>query len=92
VSEATLLIPQALRAFTEGADRVTVRAETVGEALRGVPGDRDGFVSRVLTPEGELRPLVNVFVGETSIRVADGLETVLADGDVIAVIPAVAGG
>jgi sulfur-carrier protein len=39
-----------------------------------------------------LRPYVNVFVGERNTRRLDGLHTPLAEGDVVAIIPAVAGG
>jgi molybdopterin converting factor small subunit len=46
----------------------------------------------VLGPEGELRSFVNVFVGSRDVRALAGLATPLADGDVLAIIPAVAGG
>lgn len=92
MSKATVLIPQGLRAFTHGAPVVTVSADTVGAALKAVDEQAHGFLARILTAEQELRPLVNIFVGEFSIREKDGLQTRLADGDIIAVIPAVAGG
>jgi hypothetical protein len=50
-------------------------------------GQRAALLSGILTPEGGLRPYVNVFVGE---RRLDGLQTALAEGYVVAIIPAVA--
>jgi molybdopterin converting factor small subunit len=46
----------------------------------------------VLTEEGRLRPHVNVFVGEESIRFLEGLETPLPDGCEVAILPALSGG
>ncbi len=68
MSKATVLIPQGLRAFTHGAPVVTVSADTVGAALKAVDEQAHGFLARILTAEQELRPLVNIFVGEFSIR------------------------
>jgi sulfur-carrier protein len=92
VSRVTVHIPPPLRPFTEGAAELTVEAGTVGEALARIGDDREALLSRILTPEGELRPYVNVFVGERNARRLDGLQTTLAEGDVVAIIPAVAGG
>jgi molybdopterin synthase sulfur carrier subunit len=92
MSRVSVLIPQALRPLAGGASVREVSAATVEEALNAIERDAPGFLARILTPEGEVRPLVNIFVGDTSIRERAGLATTLADGDIIAVIPAVAGG
>ena len=42
--------------------------------------------------QGELRQFVNIFVGSRNVRALEGLETRTAEGDVLAIIPAVAGG
>jgi len=92
VSSVTVHIPPPLRPFADQAAALEVEAATVGEALARVGAGREALISRVLTPEGELRPYVNVFVGERNTRHLDGLATTLHDGDVVAIIPAVAGG
>jgi molybdopterin converting factor small subunit len=92
VSKVTVQIPPPLRPFADGAAELFVEASTVGEALARIGEDRPTLISRVLTPEGELRPYVNVFVGERNARRLDGLDSRLAEGDVVAIIPAVAGG
>jgi MoaD family protein len=92
MSQVTVQLPAALRPFAEDAAELTVWADTVRAALAELGAERPNLSSRVLTPEGELRPYVNVFVGERNIRRLQGLDTPLADGDVVAIIPAVAGG
>lgn len=92
MTEVTVWIPPALREFTGGAEAVTVQAHDVFSALEAVGQEHGGFLGRILTPEGTLRPLVNVFVGEEDIRHLQGLRTALSEGDAVAVIPAVAGG
>lgn len=92
MSTVTIQIPPPLRPFADQATVLEVEATTVGEALARLGTGREALLARVLTPEGELRPYVNVFVGERNARHLDGLETALDDGDVVAIIPAVAGG
>lgn len=90
----TFMIPGYLRSFTDGHGRVQVQdpIDSVGAALERLwtiyPGVRD----RVVTEQGEVRPHVNVFVGNESIRFTGGLETRLAHGAEIWIVPAVSGG
>jgi molybdopterin converting factor small subunit len=49
-------------------------------------------LSRLLDAEGGLRPYVNVFVGRANIRGLQGLSTPVATGEVVSILPAVAGG
>jgi len=92
VGRVTLWIPVPLREFTSGRETVPVEASTVREALFRAAEAHPGLLSRVLTPEGERRPFVNLFVGETNVRQLKGLDTRLADGDELHIIAAVAGG
>jgi molybdopterin converting factor small subunit len=88
----TVRIPTALRPFTKGATEITVDAATLGHALSAIERKHPGLSARILTPEGDIRPFVNLFVGETSARFMDGLNTPTEDGAIISIIPAVAGG
>ncbi|HEU0203335.1 MAG TPA: molybdopterin-synthase adenylyltransferase MoeB [Burkholderiaceae bacterium] len=85
-------IPTPLRGYTGGADEIEVHGDTVGQALRNLGAAHDGLLTRVLTPEGEPRQFVNIFLGERNVRQLAGMDTRLAPGDVISIIPAVAGG
>lgn len=92
MNRVTVRIPTALRPFTNGAAEITVDADTLGHALSEIEQRHQGLSARILTPEGDIRPFVNVFVGETSVRFMDGLNTPVTDGAIVSIIPAVAGG
>jgi molybdopterin converting factor small subunit len=88
----TVRIPTGLRPFSNGAAEIIVDADTLGRALSAVEDRHPGLSARILTPEGRIRPFVNLFVDETSARFMDGLDTPVPHGAVISIIPAVAGG
>ncbi|MBV9951202.1 MAG: MoaD family protein [Acidimicrobiia bacterium] len=88
----TVRVPTTLRTLTAGASEVTVEGETVGAVLDALEADHPGFKSRLLDDDGNLRRFVNVFVADDDVRFLDGLGTKVAEGDTVAIIPAVAGG
>ena len=51
-----------------------------------------GLAERVLDENGSLRRFVNIFVADEDIRFLDGLDTVVAEGEIVSLVPAVAGG
>jgi sulfur-carrier protein len=87
-------VPQALRPYAQGGSTVPLDqpCATVREALAALGARCPGVVDRVLTERGELRPHVNVFVGDESVRFIGGLSAPVADGDTITILPAVSGG
>ena len=88
----TVKIPTQLRAVTGGEAETTVdEAKTVGEVLDGLYERYDGLRERI-SEGGDLRRFVNVYVGEEDIRLLEGLDTVVEDGDEVTILPAVAGG
>lgn len=87
----TVKIPTQLRAVTDGEGEIEVEGATVGEALDAVFDQHDDLRERI-TEDGGLRRFVNVYVSGEDIRFRDGLETELADGDEVTILPAVAGG
>ena len=88
----TIRIPMPLRIYTGGLDEVQVEAATVGEALQRLGATHAGILDRVLASDGEFRQFVNVFVGSRNVRTLGGLGVALEGGEVISIIPAVAGG
>ena len=92
MSNITVRIPTPLRPFVEDASVLNADAETVGAALTQIGARHPGFLQRVMQGEGELRPYVNVFVGSENVKAVLGLDTPVRDGDVVSIIPAVAGG
>jgi molybdopterin synthase sulfur carrier subunit len=87
-------LPGPLRPYTGGAARVTLsgRPRTVGEALALLGAAHPGVRDRVMDERGEVRPHVNVFVGDESIRFTGGLATPLGEHAELHVLPAVSGG
>ncbi len=92
MTTVTVRIPTPLRAYTRGADEVRAQGATVAEALRALGTACDGLLTRVLTPEGEPRQFVNIYLGSRNVRALRGMETPVNEGDVISIVPAVAGG
>ncbi len=85
-------IPTQLRAAAGGEAEAQVDGATVQEVLDGL-FDRFGELrARIADDDGSLRRFVNVYVAGEDIRFLDGLETPVADGAELTILPAVAGG
>ena len=84
-------IPSPLREHTGGLVEVSVTGITVQEALDDLIRQYPS-VGPKLFDGGKLRPYINLFVNDEDIRYLDDMQTAVADGQVVAVIPAVAGG
>ena len=85
-------IPTQLRTLCGGESEVTVEGTTVGEALKALDAAHPGFQDRLFDDAGKLRRFVNVFVAEEDIRFLQGVDTPLAPGQTVSIVPAVAGG
>ncbi|HEX2029405.1 MAG TPA: MoaD/ThiS family protein [Nitriliruptorales bacterium] len=88
----TVRIPSPLRRLSGGDAEVTVEAGDVRGAIAQLEAAHPGFADRLLDGDGRLRRFVNVFVRDEDVRFQQGLDTAVADGDVISIVPAVAGG
>ncbi|MGH9115984.1 MAG: ubiquitin-like small modifier protein 1 [Acidimicrobiales bacterium] len=88
----TIRIPTQLRPLAGGGSEVAVEGTTVSEVLGALEGAHPGFAGRLFDESGKLRRFVNVFVADEDIRFLDGLDTPVADGSTVSVVPAVAGG
>jgi len=88
----TILIPAPLRRFTEDRAAVQVEAKTVAEAVAKLDELYPGIRERICEPGGRVRRFVSIFVNGKDIRSLQGVETLLADGDEVGIIPAMAGG
>ena len=84
-------IPTPLREYAGGDADVGVPAGTVQQVLAALVAAHPPLGPK-LFDGGSLRPYINVFVGDEDIRYLDELETVVTDGQIVALIPAVAGG
>ncbi len=88
----TVRVPTQLRQLTQGDGEVTVEAATVGDALRALDVAYPGFGERIFDENGALRRFVNVFLADEDVRFLEGIDTPVAEGQVLSIVPAVAGG
>ena len=84
-------IPTILRTYTDGAKRVEAEGATLAALISDLDTRHPGLGDRLLDA-GQLRRFVNVYKNDEDVRFLGGLETPLADGDAVTVLPAVAGG
>jgi molybdopterin synthase sulfur carrier subunit len=85
-------IPAPLRPFCGGEKSVDVEGDTVRSLLQELGRHHEGLLDRILGGDGELKSFVNVYVNDRDIRAFNGLDTSIADGDEIFIVPAIAGG
>ncbi len=85
-------LPTLLRTHTDGEASVTAEGATVGDVLAGLTTRYPGLEGQVVDGDGTLHKFVNVYRNDDDIRYLDQLDTKLSDGDVVSILPAVAGG
>jgi len=94
MSAATALVrlPTVLRPQAGGNTTVEASGTTVGQVLLALVNSYPGLGPSILDDEGGVRKFVNLYVNDEDVRFLDKLETAVADGDEVAILPAVAGG
>ena len=85
-------IPTPLRRLTKGQHEVLANGATIGDVLADLEASYPGIKSRICDDQGDVRRFVNIFLNDEDIRFMDKMETELNDGDVLAILPALAGG
>ena len=85
-------LPTVLRAAADGQQSVSIDGATVGDVFATLVAKYPGLRDNLLDGEGGMHKFVNVYKDDDDIRYLDGLDTKLADGDVLTILPAVAGG
>ena len=87
----TVRIPPTLRAEVGGARQVEAAGDSVREVLDDLVERHPGLGPQILA-NGGIAPFVNVYVGGEDVRTLNGLETAVASGDTVILLPAMAGG
>jgi molybdopterin converting factor small subunit len=87
-----LRIPTPLRTYTNGQSEVTVNGSNISEALTDLTHQYPAIKPHLFNEGGELRPFVNLFVGENNIKDLQGVNTPIRDGEKLMLIPSIAGG
>jgi sulfur-carrier protein len=85
-------IPTVLRKHTDGEQVVTAEGSNVRELIDDISTRFPEFRAKVLAEDGQLHRFINVYANDEDVRYLEGLDTRVSDGDVVAILPAVAGG
>ncbi len=88
----TVRIPTPLRKHTDGLSKVDVHGADLRTVVHNLGAAHPGLRERILDDDGDLRRFVNVFVRDEDVRFQEGLDTPVENGDVVSIVPAVAGG
>ncbi|MGQ0794109.1 MAG: MoaD/ThiS family protein [Deltaproteobacteria bacterium] len=85
-------IPTPLRRLTGDRDEVNISAANIAELIVELEKQFPGIKDRICDDKGAVRRFINLYVNNEDIRFLSGLDTALADRDIVSIIPAIAGG
>lgn len=85
-------IPTLMRDRTGGAASVDAAGATVRAVIADIEARFPGSTTKVVDADGALHRFVNVYLNGEDVRFSGGLDAAVADGDVVTILPAVAGG
>jgi molybdopterin synthase sulfur carrier subunit len=85
-------IPTILRTYTGGDKAVDGKGETLDDLFADLDARHQGLRDRLVSTDGSLNRFVNVYLNDEDVRFLGGIATPLSDGDIVTILPAVAGG
>ena len=88
----TIKLPTILRKFAGNEARVSAEGATLEEVLKDLESRYPGITKNVVSADGGLHRFINVYVNDEDVRYLGSLETPVAEGDTVSILPAVAGG
>ncbi len=91
-NDITVHVPTPLRKYSGGASELAVRGANLREGLGDIETRFRDLYGSVCDETGAIRRHVNVFVNGANVKDGKGLDTPLAPGDAVMILPAVSGG
>ncbi len=85
-------IPTVLQKAVSGVKVIKVEGRTVGELIANIGELHPAFCNSITAASGELHRFVNIYLNDEDIRFLGLLDTPVSEGDVISILPALAGG
>lgn len=85
-------IPTVFRKYTSDQAMVELEPGTIADLIDQLEARHPGMKGQLLTVEGQLHRFVNVYVNDEDARYLEKLDTKVADGDTVSLLPSVAGG
>ncbi len=92
MSGTVVLIPTPLRPYTEDQKAISLTGNTVGEIFEQLLTRFPKLRKHLYTKDGTLRSFVNVYVNDEDIRYLDQRKSIIQKGDIVSIIPSIAGG
>jgi len=74
-----------------GQRAVFANGSTVSELLEDLEATYPGFKENIIV-DGQLHRFVNIYLNDEDIRFLSKLDTLLEEGDIVSILPALAGG
>jgi len=92
MTKVVVRVPTPLRGFAGGQRDVPVEATTAGAAVEALCHEHPALRRHLYGSDGALRRFVSIFLNDDDIRNHEGESTPVRDGDVVSIVPAIAGG
>jgi molybdopterin synthase sulfur carrier subunit len=89
---AKVKLPTILRKHVDGQAQVEASGATLRDVLTDLESKYPGITKNIVSEDGGLHRFINVYVNDEDVRYLGALETAVADGDTVSILPAVAGG
>ena len=89
---STVFIPSVLRANVGGVKSLEIDGDSIRSVVTGLVEQHPTLGGQLLTEDGDLNRFVNVYVNGQDVRYLAGLDTPVAAGDEVRLLPAMAGG
>ena len=88
----TVNVTSVIQQAVNGQREFKADGGTIRELIDNIDRDYPGFAGRITDDKGEMLRFVNVYLNDEDVRYLGGKETALKDGDVVSILPALAGG
>jgi sulfur-carrier protein len=88
----TVRLPTIMRSNAGGQSEISAEGATIGDVIDDVVRQFPGTATHLRAPDGGVHRFVNVYLNDEDVRYIGKLETKVADGDTVSIVPAVAGG
>ena len=88
----TVRVTAVLQRITNGQKAIEASGRTVGDVLKDIDSRHPGFAAQMYGEDGKVHRFVNIYLNDEDIRYTGGVDTALKPGDVLDILPALAGG
>lgn len=87
-----IVIPTPMQRYAGNQEEIDATGSTVDQALANLAEQYTDLRKHLFSDEGKLRNYVNVYVNDEDSRYLQGGATAIKDGDILTIVPSIAGG